>query len=247
MRELGGAGVDGGLGGWLESRGGAEPWELAFVIAAAGLDRDALESALAGLPDAAIGDAVAWAGESRAARELADAIAQSTASISKLVGAVKQYSYMDQAPRQELDIHDGLESTLTILGHKLKDGPAVVREYDRSLPKIFTAGGELNQVWTNILDNAIDAAGPEGEIRIITSLDGDNLLIEFVDNGPGIPQEIQSKVFDPFFTTKDVGQGPGLGLDISRRIITQRCGGQIDVTSEPGNTRFQIRRPVERE
>ena len=183
----------------------------------------------------------------RAAQERDDALTKRTAGIWKVVCAVKQYSYMDQAQRQELDIHAGLESTVTILGHKRKDVPAVVREYDRSLPKIFTAGVELNQVWTNILDNAIDAAGPEGEIRIITSLDGDNLLIEFVDNGPGIPQEIQSKVFDPFFTTKDVGQGTGLGLDISRRIITERCGGQISLTSEPGNTRFQIRLPIERE
>ena len=211
------------------------------------LDRDELETTLSGLPDAAIGDAIAWAGGSRAAHELADTISRSTASISDLVGAVKQYSYMDQAPQQELDIHDGLESTLTILRYKLKSGPTVVREYDRSLPKIFTSGGELNQVWTNILDNAIDAAGPEGEIRITTGIDGDDLLVEFVDNGPGIPLDLQSRVFDPFFTTKDVGEGTGLGLDVSRRIITERCGGQISVTSEPGNTRFQIRLPTGRE
>ncbi|MEE8421617.1 MAG: PAS domain S-box protein [Dehalococcoidia bacterium] len=241
------ADLEAALGGWLESRGVDEPWDFAFVIASAGLNRDELESTLSTLPDAAIGDAIAWAAESRATRELAETIVQSTASISELVSAVKQYSYMDQAPQQELDIHDGLESTLTMLGHKLKSGPTVVREYDRSLPKILTAGGELNQVWTNILDNAIDAAGTEGEIRIITGIDGDDLLVEFVDNGPGIPRDLQSRVFDPFFTTKDVGEGTGLGLDISRRIITERCGGQINVTSEPGHTRFQVRLPTGRE
>ena len=153
---------------------------------------------------------------------------------------------MDRAPEQEVDIHDGIESTIRILGHKLKEGPRLVRDFDRSLPRVVVLAGELNQVWTNLIDNAIDAAGPEGEVRIRTFRADDRLVVEVADNGGGIPPELRSRIFDPFFTTKEVGEGTGLGLDVARRIVTERCDGEIDFRSEPGETRFWVRLPFQR-
>ena len=152
---------------------------------------------------------------------------------------------MDRAPVQEVDVHAGIESTLRILGHRLKEGTSLVRDFDQSLPRIMVPAGELNQVWTNLIDNAIDAAGATGEVRVRTFREGDRLVVEVGDNGAGIPEEIQSRIFDPFFTTKDVGEGTGLGLDVARRIVNERCGGEIDVRSEPGNTVFQVRLPIQ--
>jgi len=232
------------VGQWLDSHGVAEPWQLAPSLAAAGLDREALERIGDDLPAEALGDAVAWIGESLAGAELAATIAESTTRMSDLVGAVKSYSYMDQAPEQEIDVHDGIENTITILGHKVKQGVTITREYDRTLPKLTLLGGELNQVWTNLLDNAIDAAGPQGEICISTSRDEHWFVVEIADNGPGIPVDVQPRIFDPFFTTKEVGEGTGLGLDVARRIVTERCNGEIEFESQPGDTRFRVRLPI---
>ena len=231
---------------WLGAHGVGDAWQIAPGLVAAGMDEGELNALANDLPPAAIADALAWVSQSRTTDELVETIASSARSISDLVGAVKEYSYMDRAPEQEVDIHDGIESTLRILGHKLKDGTRLVRDFDRSLPRIVVLAGELNQVWTNLIDNAIDAAGPEGEVRIRTFRDGHRIVVEVGDDGPGIPPELQSRIFDPFFTTKEVGKGTGLGLDVARRIVVERSGGEIDVRSEPGDTRFRVRLKLNR-
>jgi signal transduction histidine kinase len=170
-------------------------------------------------------------------------VEQSTSRISVLVKAVKSYSYMDQSPMQEVDIHEGLESTLTMLGHKLKN-VTLVRAFDRSVPRIMAYGSELNQVWTNLIDNAIHAVKGTGKICVGTCLEDDQLVVEIVDDGAGIPPEVQSHLFEPFFTTKPVGTGTGLGLIISNRIVADRHGGEIEFTSKPGETRFKVRLPI---
>jgi len=142
-------------------------------------------------------------------------------------------------------VHDGLESTLVLLGHKLKKGVKVVREYDRGLPKICAQGGELNQVWTNLIDNAVDAMDGKGTLTIRTRRERDCVVVEIVDTGPGIPEDVQRRIFEPFFTTKDVGSGTGLGLDISYRIVVRRHHGDIRVESRPGETRFTVLLPIE--
>jgi len=174
---------------------------------------------------------------------LLDQIENSTGRISDLVRAIKEYTYMDQGPDQELDIHQGLESTLLMLRHRLKQGITVKLDFDRTLPKICARGSELNQVWTNLIDNAVDAMQGQGELRIRTARELDRLLVEIGDNGPGIPPEVQAHIFEPFFTTKGVGQGTGLGLDTAARIVREHRG-EIALESVPGDTRFQIRLPL---
>jgi signal transduction histidine kinase len=232
------------LADWLASHGVENAWQLAPALAAAGVEASTLEELTAEMSPAAVPAAVAWVSESLTAAELLGTLTSTTTSMLELVGAVKSYSYMDQAQEQEIDIHEGIENTITILGHKVKQGVTITRQYDRTLPTVVIAGGELNQVWTNLLDNAIDAAGPTGEVRIATLRDADRLVVEIADNGPGIPVDIQPRIFDPFFTTKDVGEGTGLGLDIARRIVTDRCGGEIAFESQPGATRFWVRLPL---
>ena len=156
--------------------------------------------------------------------------------MSALVGAVKSYSYMDRGDLVEVDLHEGLETTLAVLGYKLKHTTIeVVRDYDRTLPKLTVRGSELNQVWTNLLDNAIDALGERGTITIATRADGDCAVVEIADDGPGIPDELATRIFDPFFTTKDVGHGTGLGLATARRIVVERHDGSLtlDVQARP--------------
>ena len=165
--------------------------------------------------------------------------------MSSLVGAVKSYAYMDRGGVVEVDLHEGLETTLTVLGHKLKHTSIqVVRDYDRTLPKLTVRGSELNQVWTNLLDNAIDALGETGTITITTRLDGDCAVVDIADDGPGIPADIRERIFDSFFTTKDVGSGTGLGLATARRIVVDRHDGSLHVDSQPGRTVFQVRLPL---
>ena len=164
--------------------------------------------------------------------------------ISDIVKALKSYSYLDQAPVQSVDLHEGLDDTLVILQHKLKSGIEVRREYAADLPKIEAYGSELNQVWTNLIDNAADAVGDTGRITLRTYLDGDKVTVEIEDNGPGIPEEIQSRIFDSFFTTKPPGKGTGLGLDISYNIVVHKHRGDIKLFSEPGKTRFLVELPL---
>jgi signal transduction histidine kinase len=178
-----------------------------------------------------------------AERSLED-VRENVGRVSELVRAIKEYSYMDRANEQEIDVHDGLEATLKILGHKLKRADVTVdRAFDRSLPRLTAFGSELNQVWTNLVDNAI-AAAPGGTIRITTSRAGEGVRVEIADDGAGIPPDVQGRIFDPFFTTKDVGQGTGLGLDIAYRIVTEHHHGTMTVRSRPGDTRFEVVLPV---
>ena len=231
------------LAEWLDGRGVEGAWELAPTLACAGLTRERLET-VEGLEDAgALAGVVQWLEATIEVRGLIDELEGSTARIADLAGAIKEYASMDRAP-QEVDLHEGLESTLKLLHHKLKMGIAVRRDYDRGLPRVQARAGELNQVWTNLIDNAIDAMDGRGRLTVRTRRDGAAAVVEIVDDGPGIPPEIRERVFDAFFTTKEVGKGTGLGLDIVRRIVEARHKGEIAVESRPGETRFTVRLPI---
>jgi signal transduction histidine kinase len=230
---------------WLDARGVAGAWDLAPTFVHAGLDSAWLAEMTAKLPAASHANALSWLEARLNLKSLVSQVDQSTARIAELVKAVKSYSYMDQSPMQEVDIHEGIESTLTMLGHKLKN-VTLVRAFDRSVPRIAAYGSELNQVWTNLIDNAIDAVRGTGKICVGTSREDDQLVVEIVDDGPGIPPDVQSRMFEPFFTTKSVGTGTGLGLIISNRIVGDRHGGEIEFESRPGETRFKVRLPVHR-
>ncbi|MGA9876274.1 MAG: ATP-binding protein [Solirubrobacteraceae bacterium] len=220
-----------------------EPWRLAEPLAAAGVDQAWLDR-VAELAGPATGAALHWVAATLTAGRLSEELCESTARMSSLVGAVKSYAYMDRGALVEVDIHEGLETTLTVLGYKLKHTSiALERDYDRALPKLMVRGSELNQVWTNLLDNAIDALGEQGTITIATRADGDCAVVEIADDGPGIPEEIAGRIFDPFFTTKDVGQGTGLGLATARRIVIDRHDGSLALDSKPGRTAFCVRLP----
>jgi len=230
---------------WLDARGIENGWEPAAVLVAAGARTEDLDGLADQLPAEALAPAIGWLCNALTVQELIGMVGSSSGSISELVGVVKSYSHMDRAPVQEVDVHRGIEDAITLLGHKLKHGINVVRDYDRELPRIGTRGSELNQVWTNLIDNAIGALGTSGTITIRTFGEGERLAVEIEDDGPGIPAEVRARIFEPFFTTKQVGDGTGLGLDVVRRIVTGRCGGQVDVRSEPGQTVFRVIVPVE--
>jgi len=232
------------LARWLDEQGVAAAWEMAPTFVAAGLEPVRLGTLLERLPAASRVDALGWLESRLNLKSLVGQVEQSTARIAELVKAVKSYSYMDQSPMQDVDIHEGIESTLTMLGHKLKS-VTVVRAFDRSLPRIPAYGSELNQVWTNLIDNAIDAVNGVGKICIGTYREEDQVIVEIVDEGSGIPVEIQPRIFEPFFTTKSVGRGTGLGLIISHRIVANRHGGEIEFESRPGETRFKVRLPLQ--
>ena len=191
--------------------------------------------------------AVRWLNYTVETELLMNEIADSTTRISSLVNAAKQYSQLDRAPYQVADVHELLDSTLLMLSGKIGTRIAVVKDYDRTLPRIPAYPGELNQVWTTLVDTAVSAmnsTGGEGTLTVRTALVRDQLMVEFRDTGPGVPQEIRSRIFDPFFTTKPVGAGTGLGLDISWRIVVNKHGGDLRVESVPGDTRFQVRLPL---
>jgi signal transduction histidine kinase len=229
----------------LERHEVPEPWRLAEPLAAAGIDAAWLDR-LAETAGPATGAAVAWIAASLTARGLAAEIAESTDRMGKLVKAIKAYAFMDRGEVVETDIHEGLETTLLVLGHKLKHTSIEIRRnYDRTLPKLTLRGSELNQVWTNILANAIEALGESGTLEISTARDGVCARIDIADDGPGIPENIQGRVFDPFFTTKPVGEGTGLGLDTARRIVTERLHGSIEFDSAPGRTVFHVWLPFD--
>jgi len=228
---------------WLESRGVPSAWDLAPTFVTAGLDTVSLQKIACKLPLAAQADALAWLEVRLGLKLLLGQVEQSTGRIVELVKAIKSYTYMDQAPVQEVDVHEGIESTITMLGYKLRN-VNLVREFDRSIPRITAYGSELNQVWTNLIDNAIDAVNGSGKICIGTARDLDHIVVEIVDNGTGIPPEVQPHLFEPFFTTKSVGSGTGLGLVISNAIVANRHGGEIEFNSQPGETRFKVRLPI---
>ena len=229
---------------WLENHGVEEAWDVASTLVAARLRLDDLEQIATAMPQEALGRAIGWLCKSFATQDLAEAVVRSSRSITALVEAAESFSYMDQAPAQQIDVHQGIEDTLTMLGERVERGIQIVREYDRNLPHVEVPASELNQVWMNLIDNAMDAAGAQGQVTVRTYRTEDSLAVEVADNGPGVPEEIRSRIFDPFFTTKQVGEGTGLGLDVARRIITARCGGQIGFRNDPGETVFWVRLPL---
>jgi signal transduction histidine kinase len=231
------------LSDWLEDRDVADAWRIAPALAAAGVDRGWLERAAAVLTDDTLAPGVAWVASTVASATLLDEVADATGRVSALVAAVKSYSQLDRASMQVIDVTDGLETTLVMLGHKLRDGITVVRDYCDDLPQLEANPGELNQVWTNLIDNAIDAMGGSGTLVLRTRAEPDAVVVEITDDGSGIPPDVQAHVFEPFFTTKDVGQGTGLGLDISRRIVVERHHGEITIASRPGETVVAVHLP----
>jgi signal transduction histidine kinase len=228
---------------WLDEQGVPEGWKLAATFVSAGLDADWLTAVTQELAINSRTAALNWLDARLNLHSLLKLVDQSTGRVADLVKAIKSYTHMDQSPMQEVDVHEGIESTLTMLGYKLKN-VQVVRAYARSAPRITAYGGELNQVWTNLIDNAIDAVSGSGKICVGTFVEDDQLVVEIMDNGRGIPPEIQSRIFEPFFTTKGVGSGTGLGLLISHRIVANRHGGEIEFESKPGETRFKVRLPL---
>jgi signal transduction histidine kinase len=229
----------------LETLGVQDAWRLAEPLASAGLDGPWLER-LQKYSGKATEAAVRWIAASLTAQSLAADLAESTRQMSQLVAAVKAYAYMDRGGAIEADVHEGLETTITVLKHKLKSTHIeLVRDYDHDLPKIVVHAGELNQVWTNLIHNAIQALGDSGTLTITTRHDGPCIRVDVADTGPGIDPAVRERIFEPFFTTKDVGQGTGLGLDTARRIVVDRHHGSITVDSQPGHTVFHVWLPLE--
>jgi signal transduction histidine kinase len=229
---------------WLSDHGIASPWELAAVFVPGGVEPDDLDRVAAAVTPSFLEPALRWLAYTVETETLLLEIGDSTGRISGLVEAAKQYSQMDRSPHQQTDLRAGLDATLVMLSAKIPPGVTVVKDYDPDLPPVPAYAGELNQVWTNLIHNAIDAMAGEGTLTLRTRVDGDCALVEIADTGPGIPEELRRRVFEPFFTTKPVGQGTGLGLDVSWRIVVNRHGGDLRVQSEPGDTRFQVLLPL---
>jgi signal transduction histidine kinase len=229
---------------WLEDHGCHEGWQLAPTFVAGGLDTDWLDHVEASVDPDMVESALRWLNYTVETELLMNEIEDSTTRISTLVGAAKQYSQLDRAPYQVVDVHELLDSTLMMLSGKFPPGISVVKDYDRSLPSIPAYAGELNQVWTNLIDNAVSAMGSSGVLTVRTGRDREFAFVEFGDTGPGVPPAIRERIFEPFFTTKAVGEGTGLGLDISWRIVVNKHHGDIVLASVPGDTRFRVRLPV---
>ncbi|MEN3308178.1 MAG: hypothetical protein V7603_4380, partial [Micromonosporaceae bacterium] len=214
------------------------------IFVTAGLDVECLEDVAAKVDPPLLDTSLRWIAYALETEQLMTDIEDASARISALVAAAKQYSQLDRAPHQWIDVHDGLDSTLIMLSSKIGKGVRVVKEYDRTLPQIPAYPAELNQVWTNLIDNAVQAMAGQGTLTVRTARDGDRVTVSVCDTGPGVPAELRQRVFEPFFTTKAVGEGTGLGLDISHRIVVNRHGGDLSLVSSPGDTRFQVRLPL---
>ncbi len=229
---------------WLEDHGCRDGWDLAPTFVAAGLDVTWLDHVEATVDPDTLGSALRWLNYTVDTELLMNEIEDSTTRVSTLVGAAKQYSQLDRAPYQVVDVHELLDSTLLMLSGKFPPGISVVKEYDRSVPPVPAYAGELNQVWTNLIDNAVSAMGGSGVLTVRTGMDRGQVFVEFGDTGPGVPAEIRNRIFEPFFTTKPVGEGTGLGLDISWRIVVNKHHGDLTLDSSPGDTRFRVRLPL---
>ena len=233
---------------WLEDYGVKEPWKLAQPLAAGNVEPKALDKIMTRWRDDTtelrdIG--LRWLALSFEVLTMIQSGLRGAERVSELVQSMRSYTHLDRGAKQKIDVHQGLEDTLTLLSHKLKQGVKVKRTYDRSLPQIFAFGSELNQVWTNLIDNSIDAMAEEGELEIVTVNKSDRIMVKIIDSGEGIPPEIQSRVFELFFTTKEVGKSSGIGLDNVRRIVENRHRGSISLESKPGRTCFSIYLPVD--
>ncbi len=239
---------------WLDEHDITDGWKIAEGFVQAGISVEQLDRVAAAVSDAAadgatgnaasLSGALHWLADTGETEGLLSEITDSVTRISTLVGAAKQYSQLDRAPYQVIDVHELLDSTLAMLGAKLGPDIRVVKEYASDLPRVPGFPAELNQVWTNLIDNAVAAMTGSGTLTIRTALDRDRVLIEFADTGPGVPDELKERIFEPFFTTKGVGQGTGLGLDISWRIVVNRHHGDLKVQSVPGDTRFDVWLPL---
>jgi signal transduction histidine kinase len=232
------------LSSWLARHGVERDWVIAPPLAAAGVDVAWCERAAILLEGPALEPGLEWLASTLSVASLMSEVKESTRRISELVAAVKSYSQMDRASVQQIDVTDGIDNTLVMLGHRLRDGVTVVRDYGADLPQIEAHAGELNQVWSNLIDNAVDAMDSAGTLRVATRADGDHVVVEIADTGPGMPPEVAARAFEAFYTTKDVGKGTGLGLDIARRIVEERHGGTIAIASRPGYTVMRVRLPV---
>jgi signal transduction histidine kinase len=232
------------LASWLSRQGVERAWTIAPPLAAAGADPAWCARAAAVLEGPALQPGLEWVASTVSVAALLGEVKESTRRISELVAAVRSYSQLDRASLQRVDVTDGLDSTLVMLGHKLRDGVTVVRDYGAGVPPVEAYAGELNRVWTNLIDNAVDAMDGTGTLRVATRADGDGVVVEIADTGPGMPPEVADRAFEAFYTTKDVGKGTGLGLDIARRIVEDRHGGTITIDSRPGTTVLRVRIPV---
>ncbi len=232
------------LAGWLSRHGVEHDWVIAPALAAGGLDIAWCERVLELVGAAAISPALEWVASTLTVRALLDEVKESTSRISGLVAAVKSYTQMDRAARQQIDVTEGIESTLVMLGHKLREGIVVERRYADDLPRIEAYAGELNQVWTNLVDNAVDAMAGQGTLTVATRAEGGEVVVEIGDTGSGMSDAVAHRAFEAFFTTKEVGKGTGLGLDIARRIVVERHGGTITIESRPGDTVLRVTLPL---
>jgi signal transduction histidine kinase len=233
------------LATWLNHNHVARAWIIAPQLAAAGVDLEWCARAAAVLEGSALEPGLEWAASTFSVATLLAEMREATRRISELVAAVRSYTQMDRASMQHIDVTDGLDSTLVMLGHRLR-GVTIVREYGTDVPMIDAYAGELNQVWTNLIDNAVDAMGGSGTLHVATRVEDGEVVIEIRDTGSGMSPEVAARAFEAFYTTKDVGQGTGLGLDIARRIIAERHGGTISIDSRPGETTLRVELPVRR-
>ncbi|HEU4487828.1 MAG TPA: ATP-binding protein, partial [Actinomycetota bacterium] len=229
---------------WLTDSGIERVWTIAPPLAAAGVDIAWCRRAGSVLEGSTLEPGLEWVASTLSLAALVSEVKESTRRISELIAAVRSYSQMDRASMQQMDITDGLESTLVMLAHKLGDGVTVVRDYSDDVPSIEGYPGELNQVWTNLIDNALDAMEGAGTLRVATRLDGEEVIVEIGDTGAGLPPEVAERAFEAFYSTKDVGKGTGLGLDIARRIIVDRHSGTITIASRPGKTVLRVSLPL---
>ena len=231
------------LATWLNRHRVARAWTIAPQLAAAGVDLAWCARAADVLEGSVLEPGLEWVANGYAVNTLLSELKESTRRISELVAAVRSYTQLDRASLQRIDVTDGLDSTLVMLGHRLRE-VTVVRDYGTEVPMIDAYAGELNQVWTNLIDNAVDAMGGTGTLRVTTRIEDGDVVVEIGDTGPGMPPEVAARAFEAFFTTKDVGQGTGLGLDIARRIVVERHGGTIRIDSQPGETTLRVRLPI---
>jgi signal transduction histidine kinase len=229
---------------WLDDHSVRDGWQLAPTFVQSNIDLDFLEHVASSVDEPTLESALRWLNYTVETELLMNEIEDATTRISTLVGAARQYSQLDRAPFQVVDVHELLDSTLLMLSGKMPEGIKVIKEFDRSLPQIPAYAAELNQVWTNLIDNAISAMNGHGTLTVRTGMDRDQVFVEFGDTGSGVPDDIKDRIFEPFFTTKPVGEGTGLGLDISWRIVVKKHHGDLTVDSRPGDTRFRVRLPV---